>query len=508
MKTMNKDLAYSLAEEIKARLARLHIADFTCYTKQDYQMNWHHQLLCDYLDRFYSKEIRRLMVFMPPRHGKSELVSRRLPAFIFGRNPDARIIATSYSADLAQQMNRDVQRIMSGNEYQRLFPNAALFGKNIRTVADGSYLRNSDIFEIVGHQGSYRSAGVGGGITGMGGDYIIIDDPIKNREEANSLTYRDRLWDWYTSTLYTRQEKDAGILVTLTRWHEDDLAGRLIESMNQLDADRWEIITLPAICEGLGCSYDPRDDGAPLWEDKYNIQKLSTIKATIGSYNWAALYQQCPSPGEGGIFKRDWWRRWKEKPSDLHDFIQSWDCTFKDSGTSDYVVGQVWARSLANPARRYLLDQVRGRMNFTETMNAIRDLKGRWPQTERILIEDKANGSAVIDMLTNEIPSIIPVEPKGGKVVRANAVTANVEAGNVFIPTAENADWVGDFVEEVAAFPSGAHDDQVDAMTQANAWYNENTGDWSLDWTDGGDTLSNTQDDVSPLSGRWDRNIW
>ena len=445
-------------------------------------MNWHHLLVCNYLDRFIAKEIRRLMIFMPPRHGKSELVSRKLPAFIFGKSPDARIIATSYSADLARQMNRDVQRIMSSDAYRRLFPASYLFDKNVRTIADGSYLRNADIFEIVKHGGSYRCAGVGGGITGMGGDYIIIDDPIKNREEANSPAYRNRLWDWYTSTLYTRQEKDAGILLTLTRWHEDDLAGRLIEAAKSADGDRWEIVSLPAIREDAECPYDPRDEGAPLWANKYDLQSLYTTKATIGSYDWAALYQQRPSPGEGGVFKREWWRRWDALPSDLYDYLQSWDCTFKDSDSSDYVVGQVWARSESAPARRYLLDQVRGRMTFTETLNAIRGLSAKWPQTERKLVEDKANGSAVIDMLANEIPGIIPVEPKGGKVVRANASTANVEAGNVFIPSAAIADWVSDFVEELAAFPSGAHDDQVDAMSQANVWYNENYVDWKIDF--------------------------
>ena len=491
--------------EARLVLARRYLADFTLYTKADYQMNWHHAILCDTLDRFIAGDIRRLMVFMPPRHGKSELVSRRLPAFIFGRNPDARIIATSYSADLAQQMNRDVQRIMSSQEYRRVFPESSLSERNIRTTAYGSYLRNSDIFEIVGYKGSYRGAGVGGGITGMGGDYIIIDDPIKNREEANSLTYRDKLLDWYASTLYTRQEKDAGILVTLTRWHEDDLAGRLLELSKTPDGDKWEVLTLPAIREDLECAYDPRAEGAPLWPEKFDLQSLLTTKATIGSYEWAALYQQRPSPGEGGLFKREWWRRWKRKPDDLEGYIQSWDCTFKDTNSSDYVVGQVWAQSRKYPARRYLLDQRRGRMNITVTINAIRELKSKWPQTERILIEDKANGPAIIDVLTNEIPGIVPVDPKGGKVVRANAVTANVEAGNVYIPDSDIADWVGDFIEEFAAFPSGRHDDQVDAMTQANAWYNDHTNDWSFEVFGYGDDGGSS---YMQESGSWTRSGW
>lgn len=278
----------------RRELARRHMADFVLYVDKRYQMNWHHRLLCEYLDRFVKKEIRRLMVFMPPRHGKSELVSRKLPAFIFGRNPDTNVIGTSYSADLAQRMNRDVQRIIDSQAYSKLFPKTTLYGKNVRTVT-GHALRNSDIFEIVGHRGSYRGAGVGGGITGMGGDYIIIDDPIKNREEANSSTYREKLWQWYTSTLYTRQEQQGSILVTLTRWHEDDLAGRLLElAKRDPEADQWEILLLPAIAEKNRHPMDPRQEGEALWPGKYPIAELMKIKATVGIYDWTSMYGQRP----------------------------------------------------------------------------------------------------------------------------------------------------------------------------------------------------------------------
>ena len=225
---MNRQMLKAIAQEARKELARRSMAEFTLYTDERYQMNWHHRLICEYLDKWINKDVKRLMVFTAPRHGKSELVSRKLPAYIFGRNPDTSIISASYSADLASRMNRDVQRIMDEYRYIELFPESRLYGKNLKD-ANGKFLRNSDIFEIVNHRGVYRSAGVGGGITGMGGEYIIIDDPVKNREEANSEVYREKLWDWYTSTLYTRLEKDGCILVTLTRWHEDDLAGRLLE---------------------------------------------------------------------------------------------------------------------------------------------------------------------------------------------------------------------------------------------------------------------------------------
>ncbi len=468
---VTKEQRQVLMEEARRELARRTMGDFVLYVDDNYQMNWHHRLLCDYLDKLACKEIRRLMVFMPPRHGKSELVSRKFPAYLLGRNPDTSIISCSYSADLASRMNRDVQRLIDSEKYSLLFPESHLFGKNIRSTAKGSFLRNSDIFEIVNHRGTYRSSGVGGGITGMGGEYIIIDDPVKNREDADSATMREKVYDWYTSTLYTRLEKDGCILLTLTRWHEDDLAGKLLKAAQE-GADQWTILELPAVCEYPPKPYDVRQEGEALWKWKYDEEALEKMKVTVGSRDWAALYQQHPTPGEGGTFKREWWNYYKVLPDGLYDFVQSWDCTFKDAQSSDYVVGQVWARKGSS---RYLLDQVRGRMSFTETLRAIRSLSAKWPQAIRKLVEDKANGTAVIDVLRKEIPGLIPVEPEGGKIVRANAVTAVAEAGNIYLPDPSIAPWVHDFVEEHAVFPNGANDDQVDAQTQANTYYNSSS---------------------------------
>lgn len=468
---VTKEQRQVLMEEARRELARRTMGDFVLYVDDNYQMNWHHRLLCDYLDKLACKEIRRLMVFMPPRHGKSELVSRKFPAYLLGRNPDTSIISCSYSADLASRMNRDVQRLIDSEKYSLLFPESHLFGKNIRSTAKGSFLRNSDIFEIVNHRGTYRSSGVGGGITGMGGEYIIIDDPVKNREDADSATIREKIYDWYTSTLYTRLEKDGCILLTLTRWHEDDLAGKLLKAAQE-GADQWTILELPAVCEYPPKPYDVRQEGEALWKWKYDEEALEKMKVTVGSRDWAALYQQHPTPGEGGTFKREWWNYYKVLPDGLYDFVQSWDCTFKDAQSSDYVVGQVWARKGSS---RYLLDQVRGRMSFTETLRAIRSLSAKWPQAIRKLVEDKANGTAVIDVLRKEIPGLIPVEPEGGKIVRANAVTAVAEAGNIYLPDPSIAPWVHDFVEEHAVFPNGANDDQVDAQTQANTYYNSSS---------------------------------
>jgi predicted phage terminase large subunit-like protein len=265
-----------------------------------YQPGWYHRLISNTVHDMIHGPLRRLIISLPPRHGKSELISRRLPAYLLGVNPNTSIIAASYSADLASRNNRDVQRIIDSSLYKTLFPTTRLNEGNSRTVSV-NWLRNSDLFEIVGHKGVYRSAGVGGGITGMGGQWLIVDDPVKNREEADSATYRQATWDWYTSTFSTRQEADARILIVMTRWHSDDLVGRLLDlAVNEPQADQWTVINLPAISDrGDKPLYDPRAESEPLWPERFGIDDLMRMKASIGEYQWSALYQQKPRSGGG-----------------------------------------------------------------------------------------------------------------------------------------------------------------------------------------------------------------
>lgn len=459
---MNRQMLKAIAQEARKELARRSMAEFTLYTDERYQMNWHHRLICEYLDKWINKDVKRLMVFTAPRHGKSELVSRKLPAYIFGRNPDTSIISASYSADLASRMNRDVQRIMDEYRYIELFPESRLYGKNLKD-ANGKFLRNSDIFEIVNHRGVYRSAGVGGGITGMGGEYIIIDDPVKNREEANSEVYREKLWDWYTSTLYTRLEKDGCILVTLTRWHEDDLAGRLLERMKVEDGDQWTVLSLPAICEDDPAPYDIRKPGEALWPWKYNEKTLANIKATIGTYDWSALYQQRPQPAEGAIFKREWMNNtYKVLPEDIN-VIQSWDLPFVKSEGSAKCACIVMGRKGSSI---YIIDVLNDKMEFTENVEAIRRMSAKHPSARAKVVENKANGPAIVSLLKKEIPGIVEFDPKGSKEERAISVTPYFEAGNIYMPDSSIAPWVQDYIEDLLKFPSGKYKDTVDATVQ------------------------------------------
>lgn len=460
-------LDYEDEDALRATLARGCLAGFIDYTMPGYQMGWVHESICRELDSFLDSVLKkkspRLMITMPPRSGKSELATRRFPAYAFGRNPDITVISTSYGADLSSRMNRDVQRIMDDEVYTGLFPGSRLSGKNIRTVAGGNYLRNSDIFEIVGHGGSYRSAGVGGGITGMGGDILIIDDPLKDRAEADSPTIRNKVWDWYTSTLYTRLAPGGGILLIQTRWHMDDLAGRLLEAERAGDGDSWRVVNFPAIAER---DEEHRKTGEALHPERYPLEQLLAIKSALGSRDWEALYQQKPVPDGGAIFRKEWVRYYlpKDLPARFAKTVISWDMTFKDSEDSDFVVGQVWGKRGADC---YLLDQVRGRMGFTATLAAFGALAEKWPLALEKLVEDKANGPAVIDSLRRTVPGIIPIEPDGGKTARAHAVTPLFESGNVHIPHPSLYPWVGDYEAELLQFPAAAHDDQVDATTQA-----------------------------------------
>lgn len=450
----------AILSDIRKALARSCLAAFVRYTMPGYRMGWVHEEICSELDTFLADVVAgrspRLMLTMPPRHGKSELASRRFPAYALGRYPDLSVISTSYAADLSSRMNRDVQRVIDSPEYRELFPGTALYGKNIRTVGNGSYLRNSDIFEVVGHAGCYRSAGVGGGITGMGGHIVIVDDPFKDRASADSPTIRQNVWDWYTSTLYTRLAPGGGVLIINTRWHMADLSGRLLEAAARGEGDHWRVVNFPAIAT----EDEPhRKAGEALHPERYPLEQLLAIKKALGTRDWEALYQQRPTPDGGAIFKSEWLRFWlpKDLPEQFDQLLISWDMTFKDGDDTDFVVGQVWGRKGAD---RYLLDQVRRRMGFTDTVAAFRALAAKWPGATRKLVEDKANGPAVIDALKHAVPGIIPVEPDGSKTARAHAVTTFFEAGNVLLPHPEHCPWTREYVAELTQFPGAPHDDQ------------------------------------------------
>jgi len=396
--------------------------------------------------------VKRLLIQLPPRHGKSEFVSHYFPVWFLGNHPDDPVILASYEADFAATWGRKAR-----NTFAEWGPE--VFG--LELSPDSSATAR---WGIEGHRGGMSTAGVGGAISGKGAKCFLIDDPVKNYEQAQSQIYRDKIWDWYRSTAYTRLEPDGVIILIMTRWNEDDLAGRILAGQDDEDPEPWDVVSLPAIAEEndlLG-----RKPGEALWPERFPIEQLLKIKKDIGSFLFESLYQQNPTRREGELIRRSWWKFYKAPPSIwfFEEIIQSWDMSFKDAQESSFVVGQVWGRI---KSEKYLLDQVRDRMGFIETIQAVRTLSAKWPMAGAKLVEDKANGPAVIATLKKEIPGLIPVNPEGSKESRLIAVSPQIEAGNVFIPDPLIAFWVHDYIEEFSAFPRGKNDDQVDATTQA-----------------------------------------
>lgn len=399
----------------------------------------HLKLLSEYLVDASVGRRRRVIVSMPPRHGKSNLISTWYPTWYLNLWPDRRVILTSYEASFASSWGRRVRNLIDDNQ-------AWL---DVRLAKD---LTAADWWETTAG-GGMMTAGVGGAITGKGADILIVDDPVKNAEDAHSQTMRDKTFDWWQSTAYTRLEPNGSAIILMTRWHEDDLAGRLLAT------GEWDYLSLPALAE----ENDPlgRDFGEPLWPERFNNAALSDIKRSVGTYVWNALYQQRPAPIEGAIVKRDWWRRYDSEPDGLTEHVLSVDCSFSGKESSDFVVFQCWAKRGAD---RYLLAQIRGRWDFPQTLERFKAFCAKHPQAQRKLIEAKANGQALIDSIKREIAGVIPINPKDSKESRVHAVSAQIESGNVYVP---RASWADEVIEEFAAFPSSVNDDQVDAATQA-----------------------------------------
>ena len=280
---------------MRQELANKSFIDFIQLTKPDYEAKWFHILLADKLQKVYTGEIKRLIVSMPPQRGKSQIVSRHFPAWILGKDPKAKVIVASYSPTLASGFNRDTQRIISEPQYQQLFPNTRLNSSNVVTVSN-NWLRNSDIFEVVNFGGFYRSVSVGGGLTGTPGDIAIIDDPVKDALEAESYTYRERVWKWYTDVLQTRLHNNSKIIICMTRWHSDDLVGRVLSGSEK---DKWTVLHIPAIKENDNNPEDPREIGEGLWEEKFSLESVRAIQRE-SPRTFAALYQQNPRPVEVG----------------------------------------------------------------------------------------------------------------------------------------------------------------------------------------------------------------
>jgi len=405
----------------------------------------HSKFIIDELERVDAGLHDRAQLLIPPRHGKSLITSQIFTAWYLGRHPDRSIIAASYGQELASDFGRKVRGFVTDPLHTAIFPQCI--------VADDSNAVHR--FGLTAG-GNYFAVAAGGPITGRGADLLLIDDAIKSREQAFSAAERRSLQAWYESVAYTRLQPGGAIVLIQTRWHADDLAGWLLR---EHASEGWKVISLPAIAE----IDDPlgRKEGEPLWPQRFPLDVLERIREAIGTAAWLSLYQQRPVAEEGAIFRKTWWRSYREQP-ECTRVVFSLDTAFKATQSADYSVLEVWGETTTG---HYLLHVWRRRAEFPELSRNVVALAEIW-KPHAVLVEDAASGQSLIQALKSEtrLP-ILPVKPQGDKVARASAVSPLVESGKVFLP--EAAPWLADFMEEVSVFPAAPHDDQVDALSQA-----------------------------------------
>ena len=465
--------------ELAARvLAKRRLIPFTQRINPRYDAGWVHRDIARRLERFSSDVAKglspRLMILMPPRHGKSELASRMFPAWHLGHHPDHEIIACSYNVSLAMSFSRKVKEVFNDPSYQSVFES--------RLHPD---FQANEEWGLAGHRGGYVAAGVGGGITGKGAHILLIDDPIKNAEEADSAETREKLWDWYGSTAYTRLAPGGGVLVIQTWWHDDDLAGRLQIAMGEdPEADQFELVKYPAVAEHDEylnpetdlIEYDVaeagypliRSKGEPLHPQRYDLVKLNRIKKTIPNRFWAALYQQNPVPDDGAYFTKDQFRTGATPALRRSNVFVAFDFAISEKKQNDYTVGVVGLQD--DNDKLHVAEIVRFKSgDGMYIVDTILNLCQRWHNSSLVLgVEDGQIFRAIESLLKKRMrerqfyPPIQLLKPITDKLARARPLQGRMQQGMVSF--AEGAEWYDTARTEMLRFPAGVHDDVVDAL--------------------------------------------
>ena len=490
-------------EMARRELARRHYIHYLCYVNG---AGWKHTRFAEYLaweiESFIETETGNaydiLVLETPPQHGKSMTVTEALPSWVLGRHPDWRVILASYNDDSAERFaRRNKEKILE-------------YGKNLFGISIGKISRAKE-FELDSKPGEIPgrliSRGIKAGVTGNPANLLIIDDPIKNREEADSITYRDKVWGEWLNSFKARLAAGAKIVVIMTPWHEDDMAARLLNAEKNIT-----LVRLPVEAEQndpLGRS--PGDALCPeLGKDNSWLQQFKESylnDAQGGPRAWTALYQCSPRVEGGNLIKRDWWRYYdtKNAPAFATNVI-SVDAAFKGGEQNDFVAIEVWGKSCNDYYLRYCLNR---HMDFPQTLDAIRTVRKLYPDAMAVLIEDKANGSAIIQTLQKEM-FCIPVNPLGGKEARVNAVSPMIESGHVYLP--QGAEWLSGFVDQCTAFPAGKNDDMVDSATQALSYLLHASGEITKApqryYSDGYDDLAKATLDGNAMYDTYEQNFF
>lgn len=425
--------------------------------------NWiryrHLNYISERIARVASKPVF-MIINMPPRHGKSELISHWTPVWYLKRFPHKRVILCSYQSGYASEWGGDAKNTFVENENEL----------NLSIRAD---TKSKSRWRIKGYGGGMTATGIGGAITGKGADLIIIDDPIKSYKEAFSPVYRENIKQWYRSTLRTRLQPGGSIIILMTRWHEDDLCGWLLNTAEEegVPQDKWEVINLKAVAEPTDAEPDPlcRAEGESLWPEMYPVPELEILKNSVGSFWWDAEYQGQPRPEGGGLFKEGWFNYYN--PGEFEElkltrYLQFWDTAMKEKQVNDRSACITFAEGRKG---YYILDLWYGRPTFPELTDQAKTEYAKWvPDT--VQVEDKASGISLIQQLRRDtkIP-IRAIKAVDDKVARANSVSGIVESGRVFLP--ERAPWLSAFLSEVCGFPAAAHDDITDVFVYGLMFY-------------------------------------
>jgi predicted phage terminase large subunit-like protein len=480
-----------------------------------YRPQWYHKQVADTLDLWIQHEIRNLVIVMAPRHGKTEIASRNLPAFIFGRDPTKLVIAAAATQELAEANSRDVKRIMQSDGHVDLFGNA--FEKD-------TLVKDTEKVWQFASGGTYNAVGTGNNIAGRGADYLIIDDYVNNREQAESATQRDKQWQWFLDDMLTRRQHPASTLVMATRWHFDDIIGRLEEGQHDED---WTVLHLPKMLEGDPGPFDLRTRQGEMllspfsmapWE-YLSVQPVPDLKGIVqrkpelvtyeqlqerekaafearrakNPYGVDALEQGRPVPKGGGLFPEAAIRRYSGSPQSIveqaESLIISVDASFKDTKTADRCALLVFARM---GTMMFLVDEDVDRMDYPKLKQRLTSLYERYPGAA-VVIEDKANGPALIAELKTKIPRIIAFDPTpyGNKTSRAQGAAERYSGGSMLHPTPAYAPWIEEFEAELTGFPFRKHDDRVDALSQAVLYNDRRRG--------GKQRITNTVDRLTSL---------
>jgi len=451
MRVLDRELAK--LEELKQReLSQQRFMKFVEKVWPSFIGGKHHSRMAAAFERVARGESKRVIINMPPRHTKSEFASYLLPAWFLGNFPSKKVIQTSHTAELAVGFGRKVRNLVDTDVYREIFPDLSLQSDS---KAAGRWNTSKG--------GDYFAIGVGGAVTGKGADLLIIDDPHSEQEAAmaasNPEVY-DKVYEWYTSGPRQRLQPGGAIVIVMTRWAQRDLTGQVVKAAAQRGGEDWEVIEFPAILPS----------GKPLWPEFWSKEELSALQEELPNSKWQAQYQQNPVGNESAIVKRDWWQWWEQDDPPPCDYIlQSWDTAFEKNQRADYSAGTTWGvwynEEDNNSPNLILLDSYKKRVEWVELKRDVLEWYNQW-EPDSMIVEKKASGAPLIYELRSMGVPVQEYTPSRGqdKIARLNSVSDIIASGKVWVPRTR---WAEELVDEIAAFPSGEHDDLVDATTLA-----------------------------------------